>query len=82
VAVTHSVSLSWTASTSTVNGYNVYRSLASGTGYTKLNGGLVAAVTYTDSTVANGTTYYYVTTAVDASGNESTDSNEAVAVIP
>ncbi|HET6930587.1 MAG TPA: choice-of-anchor D domain-containing protein [Candidatus Acidoferrum sp.] len=82
VTVTHSVSLSWTASTSTVNGYNVYRSLTSGTGYTKLNGGLVSAVTYTDSTVANGTTYYYVTTAVDASGNESTNSNEAVAAIP
>lgn len=82
VTVTHSVSLSWTASTSAVNGYNVYRSLTSGAGYTKLNGGLVSAVTYTDSTVANGTTYYYVTTAVDASGNESTNSNEAVAAIP
>lgn len=81
-AVSHTVSLSWTASTSVVSGYNVYRSTTSGTGYTKLNGALVAAVGYTDSTVANGTTYYYVTTAVDASGNESTDSNEAVAVIP
>ena len=80
--VSHTVSLSWTASTSVVSGYNVYRSTTSGTGYTKLNGGLVAAVSYTDSTVANGTTYFYVTTAVDASGNESTDSNEAVAVIP
>ena len=82
IAVSHTVSLSWTASTSVVSGYNVYRSTTSGTGYTKLNGALVAAVGYTDSTVANGTTYYYVTTAVDASGNESTDSNEAVAVIP
>jgi fibronectin type 3 domain-containing protein len=47
-----------------------------------LNGGLVSLVSYTDSTVLNGTTYYYVTTAVDASGNESLYSNEAVAVIP
>ena len=82
VAVTHSVSLSWTASTSTVNGYNVYRSTTSGAGYTKLNGGLVSLVSYTDSTVANGTTYYYVTTAVDGSGLESINSNEASAVIP
>jgi len=82
VTVTHSVSLSWTASTSTVSGYNVYRSLTSGTGYTKLNGSLVSVVDYTDSTVANTTTYYYVTTAVDGSGNESINSNEAVAAIP
>jgi hypothetical protein len=80
--VPHTVGLSWTASTSSVSGYNVYRSTTSGTGYTKLNGGLVATESYTDSTVANGTTYYYVTTAVDGSGNESTDSNEAVAIIP
>ena len=82
VAVTHSVSLSWTASTSTVSGYNVYRSLTSGTGYTKLNGSLVSVVDYTDSAVSNSTTYYYVTTAVDGSGNESINSNEAVAAIP
>ena len=81
-AVSHSVSLSWTASTSVVSGYNIYRSTTSGTGYAKVNGSLVGAVNYTDSSVANGTTYYYVTTAVDSSGNESSDSNEAVAVIP
>jgi Abnormal spindle-like microcephaly-assoc'd, ASPM-SPD-2-Hydin/Protein of unknown function (DUF1573) len=82
VTVTHSVSLSWAASTSTVSGYNVYRSTTSGTGYTKVNGSLVSVMDYTDSTVANTTTYYYVTTAVDASGNESVNSNEAVAAIP
>ena len=81
-AVSHTVSLSWTASTSVVSGYNVYRSTTSGTGYAKVNGSLVAAVNYTDSSVANGTTYYYVTTAVDGSGNESSNSNEAVAAIP
>ena len=37
---------------------------------------------YTDSTVQNGNTYYYVTTAVDGSGNESSYSNQASAVIP
>ena len=82
VSVTHSVNLLWTASTSVVNGYNVYRSMTSGSGYTKVNSSLVSLVNYTDSTVANATTYYYVTTAVDANGNESINSNEAVAVIP
>ncbi len=78
----HTVALSWTASTSTVSGYNVYRSTTTGTGYTKVNGSLVPGVTYTDSTVQNGVTYYYVTTAVDANGNESSYSNEASAPIP
>jgi fibronectin type 3 domain-containing protein len=42
----------------------------------------VGTLNYTDSTVQNSTTYYYVTTAVDASGNESVYSNEASAPIP
>jgi fibronectin type 3 domain-containing protein len=82
VSVPHTVSLSWTASTSAVSGYNVYRSTTSGSGYTKLTASLVSPVNYTDSSVVNGTTYYYVTTAVDGTGTESAYSNEAVAVIP
>ena len=80
--VQHSVALIWNASTSTVSGYNVYRSTKSGSSYTKINSSLVAALNYTDSTVQNGTTYYYVTTAVDSNGNESVYSNEASAIIP
>ena len=81
--VTHTVGLSWTASTTSgVVGYNVYRSTTSGTGYAKINGSPVTPVDYTDNTVANSTTYYYVTTAVDGRGNESSFSNEATAVIP
>ena len=63
--------MSWTASTSTVSGYNVYRRTTNGSGYVKINTSLVSGVTYTDSNVTSGTTYYYVTTAVDSSGNES-----------
>jgi fibronectin type 3 domain-containing protein len=81
-ATTHSVTLNWVASTSTVSGYNVYRSTTNGSGYSKINSGLVDAVTYTDTTVQSGTTYYYVTTAVDSSGDESADSNQATAVVP
>jgi hypothetical protein len=80
--VQHTVSLSWIASTSTVSGYNVYRSTTSGSGYVKINTSLVSGLAYTDSSVASGTTYYYVTTAVDSSGNESGFSNQATAVIP
>jgi fibronectin type 3 domain-containing protein len=80
--IQHSVALSWIASTSTVSGYNVYRSTTSGSGYVKINSALVTGLTYTDSNVTSGTTYYYVTTAVDSSGNESTFSNQATAVIP
>lgn len=81
-ATGHTATLSWTASTSTISGYNVYRSTTNGSGYTKINSALVSGISYVDSAVANGTTYYYVTTAVDGGGNESTYSNQATAVIP
>jgi Carboxypeptidase regulatory-like domain len=78
----HSVALTWNASTSTVSGYNVYRSTMSGSGFTRLNSSLISGVAYSDTTVAAGTTYFYVATAVDSSGDESSDSNQATAVIP
>jgi len=80
--VQHTVSLTWIASTSTVAGYNVYRSTTNGSGYVKINTSLVAGLAYTDGNVTSGTTYYYVTTAVDSSSNESSFSNQATAVIP
>lgn len=80
--VQHTVTLNWTASTSIVVGYNVYRSTVSGGPYTRLNGSFVSAVTYTDSTVLSAQTYYYVTSAVDANSIESIYSNEVSAVIP
>ena len=78
----HTVSLSWAASTSTVVGYNVYRGTQSGGPYAVLNSTADASTTYTDSTVQAGQTYYYVVTAVDSSGNESVNSNQAQAVVP
>jgi fibronectin type 3 domain-containing protein len=80
--VQHSVALTWNASVSTVAGYNVYRSTVSGGPYAKINSTLVTPLSYTDSTVQSGTTYYYVTTAVDSSGTESVFSNQVSAVIP
>ncbi len=78
---THTVALTWTASpTTTVTGYNVYRGTSSGI-YARVNGTPVPGLTYNDSTVQNGATYYYVTTAIDPNG-ESIFSNPVSAVIP
>jgi hypothetical protein len=81
-SVSHSVTLTWTASTSVVTGYNVYRSSISGGPYTKLNSTLIAATTYDDTAVQSGQTYFYVVTSVDSSNVESADSSEVSATIP
>jgi len=81
-ATSHSVALTWNASTSQVIGYRVYRSETSGGSFVALNGTAVTALAYTDTTVSAGTTYYYVVTAVNSSGTESTDSNQVTAVVP
>ena len=78
-ASTHNVSLSWTASTSSgVSGYNVYRTTYANSAcgsFSKINSALDTATLYTDSTVVNGTSYCYATTAVDSSNQESGYSN-------
>ena len=79
----HSVDLSWTASTSPdVVGYNVYRGQKSGGPYSMINGSLDPSLNYTDNSVSAGQTYYYVATAVDGNGLESSYSNQTKAVIP
>jgi Abnormal spindle-like microcephaly-assoc'd, ASPM-SPD-2-Hydin len=77
----YSVSLSWDGSTSPVTGYNVYRGGKTGGPYSKISA-LDPTTSYTDTTVAAGSTYYYVTTAVNSSGVESSYSNQVQAVIP
>jgi Abnormal spindle-like microcephaly-assoc'd, ASPM-SPD-2-Hydin len=79
--VQHTVALSWNASSS-ATGYNVYRSVTSGAGYSKLNSSLDNGLSYSDSTVQNGQSYFYVTTAVDGAGNESPFSTEVSVNIP
>lgn len=81
-AATHSVNLTWGASPSDVTGYYVYVGSQSGGPYTRLNSSPTTTTSYTDSSVVSGQTYYFVTTAVDSSGTESSYSNQAVAVIP
>jgi hypothetical protein len=78
----HAVDLSWIASTSTVAGYNVYRSYTSGGPYVLITPAPIAATQFSDANVSPRVTYFYVATAVDLSANESVKSNEAFAAIP
>lgn len=81
-AANHSVDLSWGSSTSQVAGYNLYRGTQSAGPYAKLNGSLIAGLSFTDASVQSGATYYYVATSVDSNQVESGYSNVATAVIP
>ena len=81
-AAAQSVSLTWTASTSPVIGYNAYRGTQSGGPYTLLNSSLISGTAYTDTTVQVGQTYYYVATAVNSNNVQSAYSNEAPATVP
>jgi len=80
-ATGHSVTLSWTPSTSQVNGYYVYRGTVSGGPYNKLNTTLDPASSYTDAGLTSGS-YFYVVTSVDQNGVESGYSNEVAVIIP
>jgi len=78
----HVVDLNWNASTSKdVVGYNVYRG-PDGTNWKRINSSLTASTAYSDSTVANSTTYYYATTAVDSYGDESKKTAALKVAIP
>ena len=77
------VALGWTASTSTVIGYNVYRGTVTGGPYSsKLTSSPVALTQFTDTGAQSGQTYYYVVTSVDSSDVESVFSGQAIATIP
>jgi hypothetical protein len=78
-APTHSVNLSWNASSSpNISGYNIYRAAYTSScgAYAKINGSaLDTATTYSDSSVTDGAKYCYATTAVNSSNEESGYSN-------
>ena len=79
----HWVSLNWTPSASPeIIFYNVYEGTVSGGPYIRL--GSLTGTTYEDGEpgIAPESTRYYVVTAVDSTGLESSYSNEAAVLIP
>ena len=70
------VSLAWSASSGATS-YNVKRSTTSGGSYAAVATG-ITATSYVNTGLTNGTTYYYVVSAVNASG-ESANSAQASA---
>ena len=78
----HVVDLTWTESQGDIVGYNVYRGTTHGGPYGQINVSLVTSTIYSDTSVVDGTTYYYVTTAIDPEGTQSGYSNEGEAQVP
>ncbi len=78
----HRVNLSWNPGNSGVVRYNIFRADSSGGQYTQINSVPDSNPSYLDSTVQEGHTYYYVTTAVASNGKQSTFSNQVAVVIP
>lgn len=72
------VVLNWNSLNSAVASFDISRSTVSGGPYTQIGSVTGSTYSYTDSNVSNGTTYYYIVTAVTASGG-TIDSNEASA---
>lgn len=69
------VNLTWSASSGATS-YNVQRSTTNGGPYSQIT--TATSPAYTDKTVSDGTTYYYVVAAVNSSGT-SANSTQAVA---
>jgi fibronectin type 3 domain-containing protein/regulation of enolase protein 1 (concanavalin A-like superfamily) len=65
------VALTWNVSSGATS-YNVGRSTTSGSGYATIAS--PATASYTDTTAANGTTYYYVVSAMNAGGTSANSS--------
>ena len=93
-AASHSVTLTWNAATPSMPacptaptlGYNVFRGTAAGAeSTTPLNATPIAALTYTDTTVAVGNSYFYTVQTVETCGSltlASKNSNEVSAIYP
>jgi fibronectin type 3 domain-containing protein len=65
-----------------VVGYNIFRGGAKAGPFQQLNTAIDASTDYTDNTVAAGATYFYVTTAVNSQGQQSSYSTPVEVAIP
>ncbi|MCP4250382.1 MAG: DUF3466 family protein [bacterium] len=75
-----SVNLDWDHNSEIdLAGYRVYRSTTAGGPYAQLSTSPIETNGFADTAIVYGATYYYVVTAVDASDNESTHSDEVSA---
>ena len=72
------VSLSWNASTP-ATGYNIKRALTNGGPYTVI--GTTAGTAYTDTLVVSNTTYYYVVSATNISGESANSAQVSTMVL-
>src|SRR5665213_2559288 len=73
-----SVGLSWSAS-SAATSYHVKRATTNGGPYTQI--GAPTSATYTDTSVTNGTTYYYVVSALDSAGESANSAQVSAAPV-
>ena len=85
--VQHRVDLSWNASTPVASGgpimgYNVYRSLQQNGPFMVLNPTPLTGLSFVDSNVLAGHTYWYVVTSIDSNNIESAFSTPAMAAVP
>ncbi len=80
--IAHTATLSWSSVSPAVSGYRVYSSTTPGGPYNRLTSSTLSNLTYTDSSVQSGKTYYYVVTSVDSNSVESAFSNQVSAQIP
>lgn len=78
--MSHTVTLTWTASVDAVEGYNVYRGTATGAETTKLNTALVTGTSFTDSAPVGGQDFYVAKSVLG--GVESLASNEVSVTVP
>jgi fibronectin type 3 domain-containing protein/type II secretory pathway pseudopilin PulG len=75
-----SVTLNWTAPStnggSSITTYNIYRSTTTPTAFTLIGSVTGSTLTYQDTAVSNGTTYFYEVTAVNGANLEGGPSNQ------
>ncbi len=85
VATSYEVNLTWDAPTNSsdpVAGYNIYRAVTGTSTYQLLNSSHDSSITYSDTTVANNTSYTYYVESVDAEGNQSVSSTSITISVP